>query len=35
MRDIDDARDAEDERKPGRDEEQTGCRSETIERLKG
>ena len=35
VRDIDDARDAEDERKPGRDEEQTGCRSKTVERLKG
>ena len=29
VRDIDDARDAEDQGKPGGDEEQTGCRSET------
>jgi hypothetical protein len=35
MRDIDDARDAEDEGEPGRDEEQARCRSETIEGLKG
>ncbi len=34
MRDVDDARDAEDQGKPGRDEEQTGCRSQAVERLK-
>ena len=32
---ADDARDAENERKPGRYEEQTGGRSKTVERLKG
>jgi hypothetical protein len=35
MRNIDDAHDAEDQGKPGGDEEQAGRRSETIERLKG
>ena len=35
VREIDDARDAEDERKAGRDEEQTGRRRQAVERLKG
>ena len=35
MRDIDDARDAEDQGKPGRDEEQAGRGGQTIEGLKG
>ena len=34
MRDIDDARDAEDQRQPGGDEEQPGRRREPVERLK-
>ena len=33
MRDIDDARDAEDERKPGRDKEQAGRRGQAVEGL--
>jgi hypothetical protein len=35
MRDVNDARDPEDERKSGRDKEQTGCRSKAVKRLKG
>ena len=34
MRDIDDARDAEDQRQPGADEEQAGRRGQPVERLK-
>ena len=33
MRDIDDAGDAEDQRQPGRDEEQAGGGGESVERL--